>query len=164
MNIRTAFALAALAATRLFAADYGSEFAKHWVTAKELTIAVAQTMPDADYSFKPNPDEMSFGEQIVHIGGGNYAYCSRAAGGKSPYVKPEKSDKATAMKVLSESFDYCAQTVGAVKDFDKQVGPEGKQIGIREVYLGAYAHMAHHRGQAEVYLRVKGLKPPTYTF
>ena len=25
-------------------------------------------------------------------------------------------------------------------------------------------HTAHHRGQAEVYLRVKGIKPPAYTF
>jgi len=25
-----------------------------------------------------------------------------------------------------------------------------------------YVHVAHHRGQAEVYLRDKGIKPPSY--
>lgn len=160
MNFRTAISLAALAAIPGFAADFGSEFAKHWTTAKELTVAVAETMPDADYGFKPNPDEMSFGEQIVHIANANYIYCSRVAGSKSPFVKPETNDKATAIKLVNESFAYCAETLAAVKDFDKQVGP----MGVREVLLGAYAHMAHHRGQAEVYLRVKGLKPPTYKF
>ena len=160
MILRTALALTALAAAPMLAADFGSEFAKHWVTATELTIAVAEVMPDADYGFKPNAEEMSFGEQIVHIGAANYSYCSRAAGAKSPYVKSEKSDKATAIKIVNESFAYCAETLGGIKDFDKQVGT----TGVREVFLGAFAHMAHHRGQAEVYLRVKGLKPPAYKF
>ena len=32
-------------------------------------------------------------------------------------------------------------------------------------WLWAYfTHTAHHRGQAEVYLRVKGIKPPDYVF
>ena len=164
MIIRTALALAAIAAVQATAADFASEFAKHWVTAKELTVAVAETMPEADYGFKPNPEEMSFGEQIVHIGAANYSYCSRAAGAKSPFVKPEKNDKATAIKIVNDSFAYCAETLGGIKDFDKQIGPEGKQVGVREIYLGAFGHMAHHRGQAEVYLRVKGLKPPAYKF
>jgi uncharacterized damage-inducible protein DinB len=25
-----------------------------------------------------------------------------------------------------------------------------------------YVHVAHHRGQAEIYLRDKGIKPPSY--
>ena len=164
MKLPTLLACTALAAAPIFAADYGSEYAKHWMAAKTLTVAVADTMPDADYGFKPNPEEMSFGEQIVHIGAGNYNYCARATGAKSPFVKPDKIDKATAIKIVSDSFDYCAQALGSVKDFDKQMGPEGKQIGVREIFLGAFAHMAHHRGQTEVYLRVKGLKPPAYTF
>src|SRR5258706_15795431 len=103
MNFRTALAITALAAAPIFAADYGAESAKHWVSAKELTVAVAETMPDAGYGFKPNPEEMSFGEQIVHIGLANYAYCSRVAGEKSPFVKPDKEDKATAIKIINES-------------------------------------------------------------
>jgi uncharacterized damage-inducible protein DinB len=27
-----------------------------------------------------------------------------------------------------------------------------------------FTHMAHHRGQAEVYLRVKNIKPPAWRF
>ncbi len=30
--------------------------------------------------------------------------------------------------------------------------------------LAFYVHVAHHRGQAEVYLRDKGLKPPSFIF
>ena len=37
-------------------------------------------------------------------------------------------------------------------------------MNARELTLGVMTHMAHHRGQVEVYLRVKGIKPPTYKF
>ena len=164
MKLQVTLALAALAAAPLFAADFGQEFAKHWAIAKDLTIAVANTMPADGYDFKPNPEEMSFGEQMVHIAGGNYSYCARMSGEKSPFAKPEKSDRPTAIDQLTKSFDYCAAAVGGIKNFDSMMGPEGKQIGVREVMLGALGHMAHHRGQAEVYLRVKGLKPPAYKF
>ena len=164
MQLKMTLAFVALAAAPIFADDFGKEFAKHWLIAKDLTIAVADAMPAADYAFKPNPEEMSFGEQMVHIAGANYSYCSRLSGAKSPFAKPEKSDQPTAVKLLGESFDYCATQVGNIKDFDTQMGPEGKKIGVREIMLGALMHMAHHRGQAEVYLRVKGVKPPAYKF
>lgn len=165
MHIRLALATAALAAAPVFAADFGQEFAKHWVSAKELTVAVAEAMPAESYTFKPNPEEMSFGEQIAHIGAANLGYCGRMGGAKPTMAnKPESMEKAAIVKFVGETFDYCATTVGGIKDFDKQMGPEGKQIGVREVMLGAFTHMAHHRGQAEVYLRVKGVKPPSYKF
>lgn len=167
MKFYLGLVIAGLLAVPTFAADEGGattkfqqEFLKHWSIAKELTQAVADAMPADGYSFKPNPEEMSFGEQIVHIANANYNYCTRLTGGKSPFKKPETIDKASAMKVLGESFDYCTETIQGVKDLDGT----GKPMSAREVMLGAYAHMAHHRGQAEVYLRVKGIKPPAYKF
>jgi uncharacterized damage-inducible protein DinB len=41
--------------------------------------------------------------------------------------------------------------------------PDGRLNG-RELLLAAYVHLAHHRGQAEIYLRIKGIKPPPYVF
>ena len=34
----------------------------------------------------------------------------------------------------------------------------------RAMILNMFVHTAHHRAQCEVYLRVKGIKPPDYTF
>lgn len=39
--------------------------------------------------------------------------------------------------------------------------PDGRLPG-REILLAMYVHVAHHRGQAEIYLRDKGIKPPSY--
>ncbi|HLM97728.1 MAG TPA: DinB family protein [Bryobacteraceae bacterium] len=41
--------------------------------------------------------------------------------------------------------------------------PDGNLNG-RELLLALCVHMAHHRGQAEIYLRIKGIKPPGYVF
>lgn len=167
-KLGAALAVAVFCAVPVFSAEGGSssakaEFLKHWATAKDLTTAVAQAMPAANYSFKPNPEEMSFGEQIVHIAQANFAYCSRLGGEKPSAKKPEKAEQSPAIEYLGQSFDYCTQAIAA-SDPDAMHGAAGKEVSGREVMLGAYAHMAHHRGQAEVYLRVKGIAPPAYKF
>ena len=39
--------------------------------------------------------------------------------------------------------------------------PDGRLLG-REILLAVYVHVAHHRGQAEIYLRDRRIKPPGY--
>ena len=87
--------------------------------------------------------------------------------GKSPFVKPEKFDKPTVMKLAGESFDYCSEIITPLSDdqLNELRGPEGRpQVTVRELTEGVMVHMAHHRGQVEVYLRLKNIKPPTYKF
>ena len=158
----------ALCATATFAAEnpMADMVVKHWKASQGLTIAVAEAMPDKDYGFKPNPEEMSFGEQMIHIGLANASYVARAAGEKSPFTKPEKSDKATAMKVLNDTYEYCLGKISTMSTeaMHKVSGPEGRQMSGFEAIWGGFTHTAHHRGQAEVYLRLKNIKPPTYVF
>ena len=40
---------------------------KHWNTLGEFTIAVASSMPAESYNFRPDPEEMSFGQLMRHI-------------------------------------------------------------------------------------------------
>ena len=169
MKLLAAVLMCAAFAGATFAADeakspskYGAEFLKHWANAKELTVAVAEAMPAGDYGFKPNPEEMSFGEQIAHIAAANYSYCARMSGAKSPFAKPANYEKATVMKLVGESFDYCTEAVKNLTDeqFNETKGP----MTVREYTEGVMMHMAHHRGQTEVYLRLKNIKPPAYKF
>ena len=37
---------------------------------------------------------------------------------------------------------------------------KGQPVLANEALWYTFTHMAHHRGQAEVYLRVKNIKPP----
>lgn len=141
------------------------EFVKHWKTSKEFTLAVAEAMPADGYGFKPNPEEMGFGDLMVHIALSQAGTFARVGETKSPLVKPEKADKAAVLKLLNESFDFCANTGMSSEQLEKMMGrPGGPQSSGREMLWGIFTHTAHHRGQAEVYLRVKGIKPPPYRF
>lgn len=144
-------------------------FQKHWNTAKELSLAVADAMPAESYDFKASPPEMSFGEQMMHIAAANYGYCSLIAEAKSPYQEPAKDakiEKASAMKELGASFDYCSKIFSGLDEakLAQQHAAGKRSLSTMDAMLGVIVHMAHHRGQVEVYLRLKGITPPKYEF
>ncbi len=143
-----------------------SALVKHWQASKELTLAVANAMPDDGYSFKATQAEMSFGEQMNHIAQADANYCSAAFGEKPSMEKPADNTKATATKNLTAEFDYCIAGIQKMTDADleKTVSRGGKSITKFELLWGGFTHTAHHRGQAEVYLRLKGITPPDYKF
>ena len=157
-----------LAASPTPAAENDSKalFARHWQVAKEFTLAVADAMPPESYDFKPNPDEMSFGQLMIHIADQNSQSFAAATGGE-PLAKPTGTDKQTAIKFLTDSFDRCAKTFDAmpVGQLDQEVYKfKGQPVLAREALWYTFTHMAHHRGQAEVYLRAKNIKPPAWRF
>ena len=176
MRTRTLVLLATfLIALPLTAAesDFKSLFAKHWQVAKEFTLAVAEAMPREGYSFKPNPEEMTFGQLMVHIAAQNSDSCATATGTEAPPSMPSSSttpptmDKQTAIKLLTISFDHCAKEIEALssEQWNKEVYKfRGQPVLASEALWYTFTHMAHHRGQAEVYLRMKNLKPPAWRF
>src|SRR3954463_5386189 len=47
-------------------------------------VAAAEEMPADKYGFKPTPAQMSFGDILVHLSGGNDFLCSGVAGAPAP--------------------------------------------------------------------------------
>jgi uncharacterized damage-inducible protein DinB len=141
-------------------------FVRHWQVAREFTLAVAEAMPAEDYDFRPNPDELSFGRLMTHIAGQNSSSCATATG-TTPLAEPTVTDKATALRFLAETFDKCTKALDAMPadQLDREVYKfQGTPVLAREALWYTFTHMAHHRGQAEVYLRVKNIKPPAWRF
>jgi uncharacterized damage-inducible protein DinB len=153
-----------------FAQDSGKilvgELVKHWQTSKTLSLEVAGAMPEDGYTFKATPAQMSFGEQINHIALGATHYCSAAMGSKSPLAKADDNTKATATKNLTTAYDFCIDGLKEMTDADlqKMVKQHDSSVSRFELFWGGFTHSAHHRGQAEVYLRLKGVTPPDYQF
>jgi uncharacterized damage-inducible protein DinB len=149
---------------------------KHWKASGELTLAVAKAMPAENYGFRPNPEEMSFGQLMAHIALANRGACALAGGLTAPplsgpiasFAKDNKLDvdKESAVAFETEIFDFCNKAVAGVtlEQLDKIVGPPARNMTAYEWLWSYFTHTAHHRGQAEVYLRVKDIKPPTYVF
>jgi uncharacterized damage-inducible protein DinB len=151
-----------------------TEFVRDWQISKQFTLDVANAMPAELYTFKPNPEEMSFGEQMIHIAGANVFRFNQITGIKPPFVfdpaKPPASDKENALNLLEQSFDYVLdvlpkitpqelQRTWQIPSWKGRNDPDG-----RAMILNMFVHTAHHRAQCEVYLRAKGIKPPDYTF
>ena len=148
---------------------------KHWKASGDFTIAVANLMPADGYRFKPVPDELSFGQVLIQVARANLGACAIASGVKRPDVTPalveqesgkQAPDKDAILPFLSSSFDFCNQTVAGIspEKLDAVVGPPNRKMTGFEWLWAYFTHTAHHRGQLEVYLRLKGIKPPEYVF
>jgi len=135
--------------------------------AKEYTLKVANLMPDSKYGFKPSKEEMSFGEQLLHLAANmgwlSSTYLSNSVNPVTDKdMKREKKEEILA--ALNRSYDFAlnilkqfpsAQLADTVSFF---VGPLNKLQIINLLN----DHQTHHRAQMLVYLRLNGIKPPDY--
>ena len=146
-------------------AQAATEYAQHLNALSKLSVAVAEAMPLEQYAFRPDPGSMTFGEVMTHIAATNYAFCAGLKDVDSPTLpSPADKDKDAIVKFLSGSFEYCSSIIPNLTDEQLSKphnSPDGRLPG-REVLLAMFVHVAHHRGQAEIYLRDKGIKPPSY--
>jgi uncharacterized damage-inducible protein DinB len=163
----------AFSALRAAAPALDPQVAKDWMTSKEFTLAVAGAMPADKYGYQVAPEEMPFAALMIHIADSQAYRFAQISGKPIPFEVPKTIDKMRAKEIskqlLAQSFDFC---IGLLAEFtpeqmDKlyEVGwYERPKITGRELVLGMFIHTAHHRGQAEVYLRANGIKPPAYRF
>lgn len=144
-------------------ADAAGEYARHFDALSQLSVAVAEAMPPGQYGFRPHPESMNFGELMAHIATTNYQFCAGLKDSDPPAL-PSPTRKDAVVKFLGDSFDYCSTVIPHLTDDQLNKihnSPDGRLPG-REVLLAMYIHVAHHRGQAEIYLRDKGIRPPSY--
>jgi hypothetical protein len=169
MLSRAVLALAILQPLSTFSAvpatptSAAGEYAKHFGALGKLSIEVAEAMPQGEYGFRPHPESMDFSALMSHIATTNYQFCAGLKDSDPPAL-PAPTEKSAVVKFLGDSFDYCSGVISGISE--EQLGqvhssPDGRLPG-REVLLAMYIHVAHHRGQAEIYLRDKGIKPPGY--
>ena len=151
------------AAPRAAGAPAAAEYAKHLAALSKLSEAVAEAMPPDKYGFRPHPDSMDFGQLMSHIATTNYQFCAGLKDSQTPAL-PTPTEKDSVVKFLTDSFDYCSAVISGLTErqlAEVHSSPDGNLPG-REVLLAMYVHVAHHRGQAEIYLRDVGIKPPSY--
>ena len=140
------------------------------MTIRRNLIEAAEAMPAADYSFKPTPQVRSFAELIGHVAFGNFFICSMAKGEPMPtMVNFERTvtDKPGAVKALGDALAYCDAAFKETTDANanqqvKVSGPGGQSQSTRALAL-IYntTHNNEHYGNVVLYLRLKGIVPPS---
>jgi uncharacterized damage-inducible protein DinB len=123
---------------------------------RQYTLDVAAQMPANAYSFKPVDTVWNFGELMHHIAygilwwGDNYIKGTETAWNPPPAGKAKKE----AVAYLEQAYQSLKETLN-------------KQTLNEEAVKGFHAtidHITHHRGQAVLHLRCKGIAPPEYVY
>jgi uncharacterized damage-inducible protein DinB len=129
-------------------------------------VAAAEEMPAGKYGYKPTPAQMTFGDVIVHLAGGNDFLCSRIGG----VAEPKRSEvtgrapKEQLVRRLRETFRFCQSALAKLDDsnLDQKVPYFGEgEVSRAEAMFAAAQDWAGHYSQLAVYLRVNGLLPPS---
>jgi len=128
-------------------------------------VAAAEAMPADKYSYKPTPDQGSFGHLIVHIAQSNMTFCSKISGKAAPESKLAETDsKEKLVAAVKESFAFCTTAMASVDD--SKLGEQFIFFGGRPISRGgamvalAGSWTDHYATQA-MYLRLNGILPPT---
>ena len=131
---------------------------------KKNIIAAAEVMPASNFSFKPTPEIRSYAELFLHVAQAQTGFCAVVSGAPSER-KPASSatGKDEVIAVLKKSFDACDAAFATVTEANAtEVSGSGFMRGSK---LGNIekntAHNNEMYGQMVVYLRLKGIVPPS---
>ena len=147
-----------------------------WERSKRYTLQIAEAMPAGDYNFAPfgtgAPEGLksgdgarTFGQVMQHIGQGEGVYLGRLGKGTAPAAPQNDTSKEATINYLNTLFDW---SIGVVKQLTPAdlartyPGGRGAAMTGLDLLLNAMVHTAHTRGYSDMYLRNKGVKPPTY--
>ena len=134
-----------------------------YTSVKNNLIAAADAMPEANYSFAPAPGEMTFGAWVAHVADAQTGICSTLNGQTKKGDAATKTSKADLAAALKASFDECDTAYNALTDTNAtELLAYGRGQNSRAGRL-AYnsAHDQECYGSMAVYLRIKGIVPPS---
>src|SRR5258708_3229269 len=127
--------------------------------------SAAEKMPEEEYALKPDPASRSFGQILGHIADANRLFCSSVLGDTSPpsAIEKTKNTKAELTSALHEAFAYCNRAYDTLTDASanetvKAFGGERNKLGV--LWFNA-SHNLEHYGNLVVYMRLKGIVPPS---
>lgn len=127
---------------------------------------MAAKMPEADYNFQPTKDIRMFGQIFGHVANAQFAQCSAAQGVANPNQgndNEKKTTKAEFVKALADSFALCDAAFAALTDANAvELVKQGQnEVARGSLLAGVIGHGNELYGTGAVYMRLKGLVPPS---
>ena len=146
------------------------EIQNDWSRNHALIYGLAGAMPADKYTFKPTPEQQSFGERVLHVAEVNLMLL-KALGAKAapPEVDLKAASKTEAMATLQKVDDY---GLAVIKELSEpQLAARISSPQVMAFFMGPmlsrqrvlYFLMTHSQdtyGQLVVYLRLNGVTPP----
>ena len=136
-----------------------------WMNVRDLLTKMADKMPEADYRFKPAPELQDFGQRIAHVITFNMRGCSLVKGEQknlSFSAMPTKAEVTAAMKEANEECDSVFNSLtdaSLTKMINAGRGGQRSEFALLEGLV--LEHSQEVYGYAAVYMRLKGIVPPS---
>jgi uncharacterized damage-inducible protein DinB len=130
---------------------------------KNNLTKAADAVPEADYSFQPVKDIRTLGALIGHIADAQMFMCSTSTGEAKRGGASGKTSKADLVAALKASFDECDTAFDKLSETNylESVG-SGRMQSTRLALLDhVIVHDNEEYGYMAVYLRLKGIVPPS---
>ena len=141
------------------------ELLKDWIDMKDTLVKLANAMPEDRFAFKTTPAQRDFGQQVLHIAGGNVINLNFLRGkAMPPAINRNAKAKAEILRAMIDSFDYgealikeqTPESMFEVVQTNQFLGPSSR---ARVIYF-LIGHSWDIYGQMVVYLRLNGGVPP----
>jgi hypothetical protein len=131
-------------------------------------VEAAELMPEEHYAFRATPETKPFGQIVAHIAFSRFGACAALRGTENPRLG-QKEDaprtKAEAVALLKEAGTYCTEAFTPLTDEALTqlvaVGANRNEVAKGAFVAGENAHANEVYGTMAVYLRLKGLVPPS---
>jgi uncharacterized damage-inducible protein DinB len=165
-----AFALAACVAAQQ-ANPLSSEVRTAYTVIKNNLIKMAERMPEDQYTFKPTAEVQNFQQRMAHIADANVRTCNGLLGENKPVGAAAKTAKTDLIAAVKQSFATCDRVFDAMTDakaaelvpgeIGSPVMPKGETRTRLSTLWNLVRHSNEMYGYMSVYLRVKGIVPPS---
>ena len=170
-RFKTLLLIATLCAISAFAQDpLSSEVKWSYGVIKNNLLKLADKMPAEYYGFRPTPEVETFARRVAHIADANMNVCTGLNGERKPLGAASKTTKPELVAALKESFAYCDRVFDALTDMtasemvSSRLGGPFPPTPMRSRLATLYNLVRHSNemyGYMAVYLRLKGIVPPT---
>ena len=129
----------------------------------------AEKMPEADYNSKPStmPEMRTYGQLFAHIAQAQFGTCAAVKKVPNPMMgrqlETELKTKAEFVKAVTDSFTFCDDAYSGLTDANaSDMLQQGRgEIQRAAALMNNLVHDNEMAGTAYVYLRSKGIVPPS---
>jgi uncharacterized damage-inducible protein DinB len=140
-----------------------AELKQSYTNIKNNLTKMAEKMPEENYGFTATADVRTFGELVGHVADAQARTCSTVNGEQKALNASSKTSKADLVAALNESFAICDKAIDSLTDAK---AAEMVTIGQRQrsrlgMLSGMVTHSNEEYGYMSVYLRLKGVVPPS---
>jgi uncharacterized damage-inducible protein DinB len=141
-----------------------------WQRSREYSLEYLSAMPSDMYVYRPQDSIRAFAQQMIHMAQGTVSLMEASTGQTIPVLISRRGLENTQTALSKDSVTYFVNlsyeyALEALEKFEMNKSYEVVTRGKFNVtrigwMLKAYEHQVHHRGQATIYLRAAGIRPP----